>query len=809
MSDERLDRDGHLDKNEHLDTVEHLDTSEHLVAGCGRQSIMNQRGVRRPIARRRWPVIALVVALMVASVAGGLGWRDRARLQRSAQRSQALHVAQSAQLVTATDPALALLLAVESIGTDDTVAGRRAALGAASLLSSPRSRLVRSARDPVQLTTSVPASASIATDLGLMAVGTVDGGVQIFDSESLEPVSRRLSAFDGPVTEVAVGANGWVAAIGPDRELAVWDASFTRIGPFRLSGSGEFVTLAWLSDFEVVIGSRSGVIEVVDVENGQRARPPIELSSSQVQTVTVLAEDRAVVAVEEGSVSILNLESAEVDSELDLRNATVTASASDADRRLLASAENGALRVWDIDDGEVIAGPIGGSTGIVTALAFSSGGTLLAVGTSEKTVRIWDPHTGDSVSAPLSDLGAPVAALAFTPEADAIVAISDGGQASRWEIEELSLDEEPRRLPSGMPEVRDLAFSPDGELLVAVGRGGSDGEDRAHEAAEGEDAGRVVVLDPRSGDVVHELVGHEGVVSWAAFASDGTLATAGHDGTVRLWDVETGAQVGTPLTGHEGPVLSVEFDPRDADRLVSSGADGSLRRWSRSTGEETGAPITGHGSDPDPKRDRADRRDVVSVSFNHDGSLLASAGVDHTARIWETESWNEDALLAGHRGPVGDAVFDPTDSGVVFTAGSDETIRAWDIPTGQELDRFSGPGAPVVDLVALVDGSALISSGGDNAIRLWDIGARTLLGTPLERHDDPLRRMALHPDQRVLASAGLDGQILLWPQVDVDLDALVVRACDRAAGRSQGPDLTAAEWERYVGVAKDQVTRCS
>lgn len=293
----------------------------------------------------------------------------------------------------------------------------------------------------------------------------------------------------------------------------------------------------------------------------------------------------------------------------------------------------------------------------------------------------------------------------------------------------------------------DMAYSPDGELLLTSGPEGS-----------------AVIWDVETGEQALVLSGHEGPVVGVAFSPQGNLAaTAGIDGTAALWGVgealdEVQTEMTTPLmrlSGHEGDVVGVAFS-RDGALLATAGRDRTARVWDIATGEPV-LILSGHESS------------VRDVLFTSDGNHLVSGSSDGTARIWDLASGEAVAVITGHEDRIFDVALS-ADEALLATASRDGTVKLWDLTweaeavSASERMTIVAPGDHGGFVWAATfspDGQRLATGGADATARVWDVRSGQQL-LALAGHNGSVVNLAFGPKGRALASGSLDGTVKVW-----------------------------------------------
>ncbi|CAE6436448.1 unnamed protein product [Rhizoctonia solani] len=286
-------------------------------------------------------------------------------------------------------------------------------------------------------------------------------------------------------------------------------------------------------------------------------------------------------------------------------------------------------------------------------------------------------------------------------------------------------------------KVNSVAISPDGNRIAS---GSDDGSLRVYEIHTG-----AVVAGP--------FQGHTGGIFSVTFSPDGRhIASGSYDQTVIVRDAQTGRIVTGPLHKHTDVVLSVAFSP-DGTRLVSGSYDYTIIVWDTFTGAVALGPLEGHSGQ------------INSVAFSPDGQMIASGSWDQTFRLWDAS--NGAAIgepLRVHTYQVTMVAFSP-DGSKLASCASDKTIRVWDIKSGTTIGSpFTGHTGPVWSIAFSHDGRWIVSGGlePDNNIIVWDTHTGSVVLGPLSGHTDNVNSVAFTPDDTRIVSSSDDATIRIW-----------------------------------------------
>ncbi|KAG8218142.1 WD40 repeat-like protein, partial [Butyriboletus roseoflavus] len=280
--------------------------------------------------------------------------------------------------------------------------------------------------------------------------------------------------------------------------------------------------------------------------------------------------------------------------------------------------------------------------------------------------------------------------------------------------------------------VRSVAISRDGKRI-----------------ASGSDDSTIRVWDTETGLEVGDALKHSGFVMSIAFSPDDQIIVSGSsDMTIRIWDAQTGLQIGSPLHGHTGSVNSVAYSP-DATWIASGSSDSTIRIWDVKAHAQVGM-LEGH----------TNPINTIATSIN--GDCVVSGSSDGTIRVWNTLTWSEvgDPINCP-AGPINSVAFSP-DGKLVASGSDDSIIRLWNFRTGSQVGVLEGHIDNVTSVAFSVDGSYIVSGSTDRTVRVWDTATYSQVGSPLVKHAGKVSSVAISHDVRSVVSGSWDGTIRTW-----------------------------------------------
>ncbi len=218
--------------------------------------------------------------------------------------------------------------------------------------------------------------------------------------------------------------------------------------------------------------------------------------------------------------------------------------------------------------------------------------------------------------------------------------------------------------------------------------------------------------------------------------------------STRVYDSSGKEQVRLPDL-HTGPVWMLTSSP-DGTRLASASDDGTARLWDVATGRPVGGPLCHPG-----------RAKVLSAAFSPKGERLVTASADGTVCQWDGRTGAAvEPPYERHTGEVWAAVYSP-DGQWIASGGTDHTIRLWRAAGRRDALVLHGHTGKVARLAFSGDGRRLGSVSEDGTTRIWEADPKARLPV-LIGHGLYVYPVAFSPDGRWIASGSWDGTLRLW-----------------------------------------------
>jgi WD40 repeat protein len=223
-----------------------------------------------------------------------------------------------------------------------------------------------------------------------------------------------------------------------------------------------------------------------------------------------------------------------------------------------------------------------------------------------------------------------------------------------------------------------------------------------------------------------------------------TIATGSGSNSVGLWDVEM-KKVISKWTGHTNVVCALCWST-DGERIASGSWDGTARVWDINTGKTILTIKTGH-------------QWVYAVMYSPDSSKLATGGDREDAVKIRDAKTGELLKTLKHDFPVYSLAW--TSDGKKLISGSNGLIRIFNTATWRQIVILEGHTRFVTAISLSQNNRLLASASDDSTARLWNLDTNLPVG-PLLRHKEELCSAALSPNGKVLVTGCEDKNTYSW-----------------------------------------------
>ena len=453
-------------------------------------------------------------------------------------------------------------------------------------------------------------------------------------------------------------------------------------------------------------------------------------------------------------------------------------------RRLITGDDNYWINVRDSDSHLAVLPPLKFEGSVARCWAFSPDGLRFAAGSDDGTAWVWDLETGLPLTPSLRHVGW-VESVRFSPDGRRLLTTSDDGTARIWDLGALPEAAKPLQLDAnitGFPH-REMAalhaLSRDGRRLLL------NMSDRTLRLLDLETLSQEGTPMPApDGEAAFAITFDASGYQWAA--ARGIMDGGPHPSNVSLWREQ----------GRE--VRHLELQHPEAARFLQFKADGSrLFTWSRDARVRTWQTADGKLLDEQEIPDLYWW--MLALSTDGRRAVMARTG-DVLPELLDLSTPGAPGVPLAGAGQTSMAAFSP-EGDRVASVGTDQHGHIWDARTGQALTLPFKHGGVLFWIEWSPDGRRVLTAGLAGTVKVWDAATGELAAVPMKLGQTPVRLAHFSPDGRFVVARSDDRFVKVWDSATAEP---VTPALNHAG---KVPTLMIAPDNRLVTVSAPAVIR--
>lgn len=240
--------------------------------------------------------------------------------------------------------------------------------------------------------------------------------------------------------------------------------------------------------------------------------------------------------------------------------------------------------------------------------------------------------------------------------------------------------------------------------------------------------------------------------SITAIPGSKNMASSWGDGSLKIWNVETGEELFS-LLGHSGSSVGVLETSKDGQLLISGSSDNTIKIWNLNTGQQINE-LKGHQSY------------VTALAVINNGRIIISGSSDKNIKVWNLEQ-RKNYTLWGHNSRINSLLITPDEKNII-SGSNDGTIKIWSLKETYDENKFlPHHSSYITGIDVFPDNQKVVSTSADGTVKVWDLNTGQLI--------DEGRNLwgiangaSVTPDGRwVISGSGKLGYIMLWSLADV------------------------------------------